>query len=139
MVGLTTRPVLDICTSNVNAYLNTLAFKIDSGATSWGFYHASTGTGTTETITGQSSLLNATTNGQGYDFYIYCPSNTNTVYYRMNEFGASNSSTLISSSVTNHLPNSTAFMRPVAFCGNLNTSTGAATLGVISMYIETDY
>lgn len=136
-VGLTSRPTLDICTSNIAAYLNTVGFYIDSGMTSWAFYHASTGTGTTETISGLSILSSgATTNGLGYDMYIYCPANTNTIYYRLDEINAA--TTRISSSVTNHLPNSTAFMRPVAMCGNLNTSSLAAQIGIITMYVETD-
>jgi hypothetical protein len=137
LVGLTTRPTADICTSNIATYLNTIGFYIDSGMTSWAFYHASTGTGTTETITGLSPLSSgATTNGLGYDMYIYCPANTNVIYYRLDEINAA--TTRINSSVTNHLPNSTSFMRPVAMCGNLNTSNNAAQIGVVTMYIESD-
>lgn len=138
LVGLTTRPNLDICTSNISTYLNTLGFYLDSGSTSWKFYHSSTGTGTSETIAGLSPLSSgATTNGLGYDMYIYCPSNTNTVYYRLDEIN--NASTIIASSVTNHLPNSTAFMRPTAMCGNLNTSNNAAQIGVVTIYCESDW
>lgn len=137
LVGLTSRPTLDICTSNIATYLNTVGFYIDSGMTSWAFYHASTGTGTTETITGLSILSSgATTNGLGYDMYIYCPSNTNTIYFRLDEINPA--STIIVSSVTNHLPNSTSYMRPVAMCGNLNTSNNAAQIGVVTIYCETD-
>lgn len=135
-VGLTDRSIIDICTSNTNTYLNTLAFVIQANTTSWGFYHSSTGTGTTEVIAGQSSLANATTNGVGYDFYIYCPPNTTTVYYRMDEFITA--STLVNSSVTNHLPNVTSYMHAAAMTGNLNTSNGAGRLAVVNIYCETD-
>jgi hypothetical protein len=136
MVGLTARATADICTSDTNTYLNTLAFVIQNATSTWKFYHASTGTGTSETISGQNQLMAASTNGAGFDFYIYCPSNTNTVYYRMDDINAA--STIISSSVTNHLPNSTSYLRPVAMCGNAGASTGAAKIGVITMYVETD-
>jgi len=136
LVGLTNRPTVDICTSDTNTYLNTLGFAIQSGTTSWVFYHSSTGTGTSETIAGQSSLLTATTNGLGYDMYIYCPPNFGRIYYRLDEITAA--VTLVNSSVANHLPNSTAYMRPVAMCGNLNASNNAAQIGVVKMYIESD-
>ena len=136
MVGLTNRASADICTSDTNTYLNTLAFQLQNNNSTWRFYHASTGTGTSETISGQNSLITASTNGMGFDFYIYCPANTNTVYYRMDDINAA--STIIVSSVTNHLPNSTTYLQPVAMCGNAGASTAAAKIGLITMYVETD-
>ena len=130
-VGLTAAASSAICTSNLGL-LNSVGFAFNDNVTTWGFYHSSTGAGTTETFTGQTGLAS----GNGYDVYIYAPANTTVIYYRMDELNTG--STVVNSSVANHLPNSTAFIKPVAMCGALNTSTNAGAIGVIKMYCETD-
>lgn len=129
-VGLTAAGSSAICTSNIGL-INSVAFSFNDNVTTWGFYHSSTGAGTTETISGQTGLAS----GNGYDVYIYAPANTTVIYYRLDELNTG--STIVNSSVANHLPNSTAFMKPVAMCGALNTSTNAGAIGVIKMYVET--
>jgi hypothetical protein len=131
LVGVTAAGSSAVVTSNT-ALLNTAGFSFIDTVTTWGFYHASTGSGTTEAISGQTGLAS----GNGYDAYIYAPANTTVIYYRLDELNTG--STIINSSCANHLPNSTAFMKPVAVVGALNTSANAGAIGVIKMYCETD-
>lgn len=131
LVGLSASGSSAIVTSNT-ALINTVGFSFIDSVTTWGFYHASTGSGTTETITNQTTFAS----GNAYDAYIYAPPNTTVIYYRLDDLNAN--STMINSSVANHLPNSTAFMKPVAMVGALNTSANAGSIGVIKMYCETD-
>jgi hypothetical protein len=130
-VGLTAAASSAICTSNIGL-INSAGFSFNDNVTTWKFYHASTGAGTTETISGQTGFAD----GSGYDVYIYAPANTTVIYYRLDELNTG--STIVNSSVANHLPNSTTFMKPVAMCGALNTSTNAGSIGVIKMYCESD-
>lgn len=130
-VGLTATNASTVASSNT-APINSVGFRFIDTVTTWGFYHASTGTGTTETFTGQTGLAS----GNGYDIYIYAPANSSVIYYRLDELNTG--STIVNSSVANHLPNSTAFMNPIATVGALNTSTNAGAIGVIKMYCESN-
>lgn len=130
-VGLTDQNASTVGSSNT-APINSLGFRFIDTVTTWGFYHASNGAGTTETISGQTGFAS----GNAYDVYIYAPANSTVVYYRLDELNTG--STIVNSSVANHLPNSTAFMRPIAICGALNTSNNAGAIGVVKMYCETD-
>lgn len=131
LVGLTSAGSSAVCTSNTGT-INTVGFRFIDSVTTWGFYHASTGTGTTETISGQTGFAS----GNAYDAYIFAPANTTVIYYRLDELNTG--STIINSSVANHLPNSTAFMKPVAMVGALNTSANAGAIGVVKIYMESD-
>lgn len=134
-VGMTQTASNSLCTSNPTTLPNTVGFAIVSttGSPAWAFIHSSnSAVSTSETISGQTtpaSLL-------GYDFYIFSPPiNTSIIYYRMDELNTG--STIVNSSVTNFLPNSTSFMKAAAMCGNnTNVSTGSARIGIIKLYVE---
>ena len=131
-VGLTASASTAIGSSNPTTQINSVGFVINDNQSSWTFYHASTGLlGTSESFTGQTGAAS----GNGYDVYIYAPANSTRVYYRMDELNTG--STIVNSSVGNHLPNTTSFAKAVAMCGNLNTSSGAGRIGIIKMYVET--
>jgi len=138
-VGLTESGTSQIASTNVTSMINAVGFGFnnmstatDANGTSFVFFHSSTSTnGTrTETLLGQPALAT----GNCYDAYIYAPPNTTRIYYRLDDYN--NRSTLVNSSVQLHTPNSTTFMRAVAMCGQLNTSSGAARIGVVKLYAE---
>lgn len=136
-VGLTQQNSSAICTSNITTMINAVGFGFnaqstaaDPNGTSFIFFHASTGAGTTEPLLGQPALAT----GNAYEAYIYAPPNTTRIYYRLDDFNAR--STLVNSSVGVHLPNVTSLLKSVAMTGQLNTSSGSCRIGIVKLYCE---
>lgn len=103
-----------------------------------------TNTGDNATNSQYSGLVSNATHtgdatGQGYDFYMFCKPNDNTIYYRLDNLNLG--TTLVDSSVTTTLPAAGTFMGPVVGMSNgtANIVAGTVGIGVNRIYIESDY
>jgi len=122
-----------VVTVQPSTLLNTLGFCVEAGDTAITFLHNSgTGTGMKEIISGQPAL--ATNNG--YDAYIWCAPNDNTVYYRLDN--VLTSTTIVDTSVSQDLPVSDTLLIAQCIMGNAANGAGSTKIGVARMYIETD-
>jgi hypothetical protein len=132
-VGLT--PTTVITTNEPSSMVNMCGFGFDSTDSAFTFMHNdAAGTATKEAIPGQGTLA---TNNTGYDAYIWSPSGSGTVYYRLER--TDTGATLVEASVTGDTPTSNTFLMAVAHCGSgVNTLAGDLTMGVNHMYVETN-
>lgn len=91
--------------------------------------------GTTATTT-NITLTTALAAGQAFDFYMYAPPNSTTLYYRLDDINAG--TTLTDTSTTATLPTSTAFMGPQITMSNGTANVLATTvaMGIANVYIE---
>lgn len=91
--------------------------------------------GTTATTT-NITLTTALAAGQAFDFYMYAPPNSTTLYYRLDDINAG--TTLTDTSTTATLPTSTAFMGPQVTMSNgtANTAGGVTAIGIQEIYVE---
>jgi hypothetical protein len=125
-----------VTTVNPSTLMNMLGFCVDAGDTAITFLHndsTNTNPAIKETIPGQPALASL----QGYDAYIWCAPNDNTVYYRLDDILTG--TTIVNSSVSSDLPVNTTMSVCQCIMGNgANVSTGNATIGVARIYIETD-
>jgi hypothetical protein len=91
------------------------------------------GTCTKDTIAGQPALAT----NQGYVAYIFCKPNDSTVYYRLDNVNLQ--TTIIDTSTSSDLPVNTTGLTAQCIMGNAaNVVAGNATIGVNSLYVETD-
>lgn len=104
-----------------------------SGANSFNFVTRDTTTTTKKSI----ALSNAIAAGNSYDFYMFCPPNGSTIYYRLNDIV--NGVTYEDSTGTT-LPASTAFMGPQCAMSNgtANTTVTTTAIGIAGVYTESD-
>lgn len=104
-----------------------------SGANSFNFVTRDTSTTTKQSI----ALSNAIAAGNSYDFYMFCPPNGSTIYYRLDDIV--NAATYEGSTSTT-LPTSTTFLQPQVQMSNgtANTTVTTTAIGVASIYIESD-
>lgn len=93
-------------------------------------------TATKNALTGSPTTPYAT--GQGYDFYMFCKPNDNTIYYRLDNLNLG--TTLVDSSVTTTVPAATTFMGPVVGMSNGTANIVASTvgIGINRVYVESD-
>jgi hypothetical protein len=91
--------------------------------------------GTTATTT-NITLTTALAAGQAFDFYMYAPPNSTTLYYRLDDINAG--TTLTDTSTTATLPTNTAFMGPQITMSNgtANTTVTTTGIGIPNVYIE---
>jgi hypothetical protein len=104
-----------------------------SGANSFNFVTRNTATTTKQSI----SLSNAIAAGNAYDFYMFCPPNGSTIYWRLDDIV--NTATYESNTGTT-LPTATTFMGPQCSMSNgtANTSVGTVGIGIACVYTEAD-
>ncbi len=123
----------NLTSSNPSATINMCGFGIDAGDTAITFMHNDgSGTATKTAITGTTLA-----NNQGYDAYIFCKPNDTVVYYRLDDTNAG--TTLADTSTASDLPASGTQLGFAGLMGNAaNTVVGNATIGIVSIYIETD-
>ncbi len=117
-----------------SAITDMVGFGIDASDTAITFMHNdSSGTAVKTSISGTTLA-----SGQGYIAYIFCKPNDTVVYYRLDDINAG--TMLVDSSIgTSELPTNTTFLLPFAVMGNAaNTGAGNATIGLLTLYIETD-
>ncbi len=116
-----------------SALINCLGFGVDASDTAITFIHNDgSGTATKTAIAGTTLAAN-----QGYDAYIFCKPNDSTVYYRLDDVNAG--TTLVDTSTATDLPANNTSIGFDAVIGNAaNTGAGAASIGVSSLYIESD-
>ena len=134
-VGLTSGTTA-VVTVNPSTLTNMLGFGFDLADTAWTFMHNdASGTCAKETISGQGTLA---TNNTGYDAYIFCAPNDTTVYYRLDR--ADTGATLCDTSTNTDLPVNTTMLTAQCIMSNgtANIVVGAARIGHIRTYIETD-
>ncbi|MDB5179624.1 MAG: PHG11b 33 [Candidatus Saccharibacteria bacterium] len=131
-IGLTPNTV--ITTSEPSSLINMCGFGFDSTDSAFTFMHNdAAGTATKEAISGQGTLA---TNNTGYDAYIWNPSGSGTIYYRLER--TDTGATLAEGSVTGDTPTSNTLLTAVAYCGGgTNTVSGDLTIGVNRLYVET--
>ena len=84
------------------------------------------------------TLTGALAAGQAFDFFMYCPPNGSTIYFRLDDINAG--TTLIDSSKATNLPTATAFMGPQAHMSNgtANTTVTTTAIGIQKIYVESD-
>lgn len=94
-------------------------------------------TATKNALAGSPTTPYAT--GQGYDFYMFCKPNDNTIYYRLDNLNTG--AILSEGSVTTTVPAATTFMGPVVGMSNGTANIVAATvgIGVNKIYVESDH
>ncbi len=132
-VGLSAA-VGSMVTGQPSAITDMMGFGIDASDTAITFMHNdSSGTAVKTSITGTTLA-----SGQGYIAYMFCKPNDTVVYYRLDDINAG--TTLADSSIgTSELPTNTTFLFPAVVMGNAaNAGAGNATIGLLSLYIETD-
>lgn len=105
----------------------------NSGANSFNFVTRNTTTTTKTSI----ALSNAIAAGNSYDFYMFCPPNGSTIYYRLDDLV---NDVTYSGSTSTTLPANTAFMQPQVQMSNGTANTVATTvaIGVAGIYVESD-
>jgi hypothetical protein len=98
--------------------------------------------GTTNTKTAIGAGLAKTANDV-YDLYIFCKPNGTSIGYRLDSYNSSTGvvTNLVDSTIATNIPRNTIFMAPMAAISNgtANTTVSTVTLGVMSMYLETDF
>lgn len=106
----------------------------NSGANSFNFVTRNTVTTTKQSI----ALSNAIAAGNSYDFYMFCPPNGSTIYWRLDDIvnGVS-----YEGSTSTTLPTNTAFMQPQVQMSNGTANVTATTvaIGVAGIYVESDH
>ena len=92
---------------------------------------------TTTTTKQQITLSNAIAAGNSYDFYMFCPPNGSTIYWRLDDIV--NGVTYENNTGTT-LPANTAFMGPQCAMSNrtANTTVTTVAIGVAGVYTEAD-
>lgn len=92
----------------------------------------------TTTTKQQITLSNAIAAGNSYDFTMFCPPNGSTVTWRLVDLV--NNVTYTNSTSTT-LPASTAFMQPQVQMSNgtANTVVTTTAIGIVSIYVESDF
>lgn len=118
-----------------SSMINACGFGFDSSDNAWSFIHNDgVGVATKEPISGQGTLA---TNNTGYDAYVWSPSGSKTVYYRLDRIDTG--ATLVEGSTTADIPTSNIFLLAAAHCGNgTNTAAGSIVMGVNRLYVETN-
>lgn len=104
-----------------------------SGANSFNFVTRATTTTTKQSI----ALTSAIAAGNTYDFYMFCPPNSATIYWRLDDIV--NVATYEGNTGTT-LPQNTAFMGPQCAMSNGTANVTATTvgIGVAGVYTEAD-
>ena len=105
----------------------------NSGANSFNFVTRDTTTTTKTSI----ALSNAIAAGNSYDFYMFCPPNGSTIYYRLDDLV---NSVTYEGSTSTTLPQNTAFMQPQVQMSNgtANVTVTTVAIGVAGIYVESD-
>jgi hypothetical protein len=112
-----------------------------------GFWHATTDGAavlsftTRDGATASSNSITLTGNiaaGNCFDFYIYCPPNGSTIYYRVEDIQAG--TVLADSSKSTNLPANTVFMGPQIHMSNGTANTTVTTVapGIPRIWIDSD-
>lgn len=125
-----------LLTADPSTKFNTLGFAVDTGDSAISFMHNdASGAATKDPIEGQPALAS----NNVYDAFIYCRSNDNTVYYRLDN--VSSGTTIIEASTSTDLPVNTTMLIATAAIGSgaTNAGAGVAAIGLNRMYIESDY
>lgn len=93
---------------------------------------------TTTTTKAGITLTGALAAGQAFDFYMFAPPNSSTIYYRLDDINAG--TTLVDSSTTTTLPANTAFMGPQCHMSNgtANITVTTTAIGINRIYVESD-
>ena len=104
-----------------------------SGSGAFNFVTRNTTTTTKQAIT----LANAIAAGNTYDFYMFCPPNSSTLYWRLDDIVNAVS---YENSTSTTLPANTAFMGPQCAMSNgtANTTVTTVAIGVAGVYTESD-
>jgi hypothetical protein len=104
-----------------------------SGANSFNFVTRNTATTTKQSI----ALSNAIAAGNSYDFYMFCPPNGSTIYWRLDDIV---NAVTYEGSTSTTLPTSTAFMGPQCAMSNgtANTTVTTTAIGIAGVYTEAD-
>lgn len=104
-----------------------------SGANSFNFVTRDTTTTTKQSI----ALSNAIAAGNSYDFYMFCPPNGSTIYWRLDDIV---NGVTYEGNTSTTLPASTAFMGPQCAMSNgtANTTVTTVAIGVAGVYTEAD-
>ena len=104
-----------------------------SGANSFNFVTRNTTTTTKQSI----ALSNAIAAGNAYDFYMFCPPNGGTIYWRLDDI---NNNVTYENSTSTTLPTSTTFMGPQCAMSNgtANVTVTTVAIGVAGVYTEAD-
>lgn len=123
-------------TTTLTNLANTVGFGIEGNASANNIVfltNDASGVISTTTIPGLPALAN----NQAYDMYIYAPANRHEIHWRIDN--ASTSAIIATGTVTTNLPATTTLLLGHAAMSNgLNTTVGAATLGVGKIYIESE-
>lgn len=83
------------------------------------------------------ALSNAIAAGNSYDFYMFCPPNGSTIYYRLDDIV---NNVTYEGSTSTTLPTNTVFMQPQVAMSNGTAHTTVTTvgIGICSVYVESD-
>lgn len=105
----------------------------NSGANSFNFVTRDTTTTTKQSI----ALSNAIAAGNSYDFYMFCPPNGSTIYWRLDDIV---NGVTYEGSTSTTLPAATAFMGPQCAMSNgtANITVTTVAIGVAGVYTEAD-
>lgn len=92
---------------------------------------------TTTTTKQQITLSNAIAAGNSYDFYMFCPPNDSTIYWRLDDIV---NGVTYENNTSTTLPANTAFMGPQCAMSNgtANTTVTTVAIGVAGVYTEAD-
>lgn len=92
---------------------------------------------TTTTTKQQITLSNAIAAGNAYDFYMFCPPNGSTIYWRLDDIV---NNVTYEGNTSTTLPANTAFMGPQCAMSNgtANTTVTTVAIGVAGVYTEAD-
>lgn len=104
-----------------------------SGANSFNFVTRDATTTTKQSI----ALSNAIAAGNSYDFYMFCPPNGTTLYWRLDDIV---NAVTYENSTTTTLPTSTVFMGPQCAMSNgtANITVTTTAIGIAGVYTEAD-
>lgn len=127
-------PATTVVSANPSASLNIAGFGIDDTDSAFTFMHNDgSGTATKDTIAGQPTVAS----NQGYECYIYCKPNDNTIYWRLED--AILGTLIAEGSVTTDLPASTTTLTVGALASNAALTAATATkIGLATMYVSTE-
>ena len=91
----------------------------------------------TTTTKQQITLSNAIAAGNSYDFYMFCPPNGSTIYWRLDDIV---NGVTYEGNTSTTLPANTAFMGPQCAMSNgtANTTVTTVAIGVAGVYTEAD-
>lgn len=92
---------------------------------------------TTTTTKQQITLSDAIAAGNSYDFYMFCPPNGSTIYWRLDDIV---NGVTYENNTSTTLPANTAFMGPQCAMSNgtANTTVTTVAIGVAGVYTEAD-